>query len=349
MAPQSAEDVKVLNNLIASTLALVKQFRPSISTASTTPAIDNPPNPLRVLRDSASLLKAHTTKVSLLAINKPFTPSAITKVLRDLTSTCLPAMMSAVQICTQEKASYSTLVEKEVQARVSRVFREMENLLNELQSIANGGSAPARRDSLSSTGVVWESCDALIELEKMGLAGLAVKKAEQYRDAVKDAIEELQEWKEGEDLDNEGVDELLDGDDEGIDGDADLMEDIFNAANSLPKDRPELKELVEQAEGKLKKIVLLFNALIRRRLKPFEDGEKGKVKALDAVVEMLRSVQKDVDDLANCFYELNEEDVKVALETCVGHAKEACKIAKLKDGKEDEFTTWSQKWEEAIG
>ncbi|EME41638.1 hypothetical protein DOTSEDRAFT_73893 [Dothistroma septosporum NZE10] len=258
-------------------------------------------------------------------------------------------MMSAVQICTQENATYSALIEKEAQARVSRVFREMENLLNELQSISNGGGAPARRNSLSSTGVVWESCDALIELEKMGLAGLAVKKAEQYRDAVKDAIEELQEWKEGGDLENEGVDELLDGEDEGIDGDADLMEDIFNAANSLPKDRPELKELVEQAEGKLKKIVLLFNALIKRRLRPFEGGDRGKVKALDAVLETLKSVQNDVDDLANCFYELNEEDVEAALETCVGHAKKACKFAKLKDGREDEFTAWSQKWEEAVG
>ncbi|KAF2167639.1 hypothetical protein M409DRAFT_65782 [Zasmidium cellare ATCC 36951] len=352
MAPPAA-DTRALNELIASTLALLKQFPSSLSPSNMTSAttIANPPNPLQVLRDSATLLKAHTTKVSLLAINKPFTPSAITKILLDLSGTCLPAIMSAVQVCEQEKSTWGSLMGKEIGVRILRTFKEMENLLAELKSIADGNSAPARRDSLSSTGVVWESCDALIELEKVGIAGLAVKKAEQYRDSIKDAIEELQEWREGSDPDNEGqADELLDSDDEGVDGDAESLDDIFNAANSMPKDRPELRQLVEEAEGKLKKIVLLHTALVKRRLKTFKASEQAHVEALDAILLHLKTAQSGVDDLAGSFYDLDDNGAKSELAKCVDEAKSACTIARLSwEGKEDEFTAWSKKWEEAIG
>lgn len=260
-------------------------------------------------------------------------------------------MMSAVQICEQEKATCGSLMGREVGVRVSRTFKEMENLLLELKSIADGNNAPARRDSLSSTGVVWESCDALVQLEKMGIAGLAVKKAEQYRDSIKDAIEELQEWREGNDLDNEGqADALLDSDDEGVDGDAESLDDIFNAANSMPKDRPELRKLVEGAEGKLKKIVLLYTALIKRRLKTFKTSEQSHVEALDKILLHLKTAQSGVDDLAGSFYDLDDDGAKSELESCVDEAKSACAIASLGwEGKEDEFTAWSKKWEEAIG
>lgn len=352
MAPKT-EDLRVLNELILSTLALLKQFTSSLGNdkAETPATIANPPNPLEVVRDAATLLKAHTTKLSLLGINKPFTPTAITKVLRELSGTCLPAMMSAAQICEADKASWGSQMATEVHRRVKRVFREVENLLKELQSIASGNEpGGTRRDCLSSTGVVWESCDALIELEKMGIAGLAVLKAEQYRDSIKDAIEELREWKEGTDLDTEGQDDaLLDSEDEGVGGDADSMDDLFNAANSMPQDRPELKALVETAEARLKKIVLLYTALIKRRFKTFKRGDKVHVAALDKVAIQLYEVQTDIDDLAAYFYDLDEDSAKEWLEKCTKEARVACGVVRLGwDGKEDEFTTWSKKWEEAI-
>lgn len=359
MAPK-VEEARALNELITTTLALLVQFNTYLTPASTLPPsepIENPPNPLHVLRDAAKLVKAHTTKISLLAINKPFTPSAIRKVLNELTATCLPAMMSAVQICEQEKATLGSLLSGEVQARVRRVFREMEMLLEEVRSIAAGNAGAHRRDSLSSTGVVWESCDALIELEKLDVAGLAVQKAEQYRDTVKDAIEELREWMEGEDPDNEGFDELLDENDEAVEGDTDSVDDIFNAANSMPKDRPELKKLVEDAGGKLKKVVLLYNALIKRRMKAYNgskkraDGQKADVEKLDETMQCLRRIPHQVDELASCFYDLDEGRAKEMLAKCLKEATTAASVMEKNwdDGADDEFTTWSKKWKDAVG
>ncbi|KXS97196.1 hypothetical protein AC578_886 [Pseudocercospora eumusae] len=352
MAPSQA-DLRALQDLIATTQTLLTQFSATLTTTETQiEPIENPPNPLDVLRDSARLLKAHTTKVSLLAINKPFTPTAITKVLRELSSTCLPAMISASQICSlQEKTTWGTTMSHELRARIRIVFLEMQNLLRELDSISQGHGAGATnaRDSLSSTGVVWESCDALISLCDMGVAGLAVQKAEQYRDTIKDAIAELQEWKEGTDLEAEGHgDELLGSDDEGVDGEErDSLDEIFNAANSMPKDRPELRELVEVAEGKLKKVVFLYTALSKRRFKGYKDGDVG---ILDRVLKGLLSVQNAVDELISKFYDLDENGAKEELEKCVSEAKEVAELVALDwRGKEDEFTGWNKKWEEALG
>ena len=357
MAATQDSDKRVLNDLIISTLALLGQFTSSLNPTSSTPAsdvaqpINNPPNPLRVVGDSAKLVKAHTTRLSLLAINKPFTPSAITKVLQELSATCLPAMMSAVQICEQERATWGALMGKEIQARVRRVFKELEMLLAEMQSISAGDGGKARRDSLSSTGVVWESCDALVELEALGIVGLAVQKVEQYRDTIKDAIQELQEWKDGEDLGSEGqTDGLLDSDDEAVDGDRDSIEDMFNAANSMPSDRPELKALVEEVDGKLKKVVILYQAFVKRRIRTFKPSLEQEVLRLDDLMLHMRRIPHQVDELASNFYDVDEDGARQVLTKCIAEAKGASTVVELNwNGEEDEFTAWVKKWSAAVG
>ena len=357
--------VETLPVLLTTTLTRLTEFTAFLSPTSPSPLtthLSDPPNPLHVLRDAALLIKAHTTKLSLLAINKPFTPTAIAKVLRQLSVECLPAMMSAVQICEQERATWGTMMAGEVKGRVRRVFREMATLLEEVQAISEGRGGEGSRNSLSSTGVVWESCDAIIELERQGIAGLAVQKAEQYRDTIKDAIEELREWAAGEDSENEGFDELLDEGDEGVDGDRDSVEDMFNAANSLPADRPELRKLVEEAEARLKKVVLLYTAVIKRRLKTYKrreveeeteevvKREKDNVHRLDEAMESLRKIPHQVDELAACFYDLDEARVKAAMEKCVKEALAAATaMSEGWDGAGDEFTAWSGKWKDAVG
>jgi hypothetical protein len=359
MATTKKSDVRALNEILNSTLAILRQFSSSLSdsTPTSAPAVDNPPDPLKVLSDSAKLVKAHTTKLSLLAINKPFTPSAITKVIKELAAPCLPAMMSAVQICEQDKAVWGEAMSKEVQLRVKRVVKELEMLLGEVSSTANGGQMSGRRDSLSSTGVVWESCDALIELEAQGIAGLCLRKAQQYQYIIKDALKELKEWKEGDDLEFEGQgDSLADSDDEGVDGDKDSLDDIFNAANSMPKDRPELKVLVEQAEGKLKKVAILYNALATRRIQTFESlstitpDTARPIARLDELMQHLRRMPHQVDDLIGKFYDLDEENAKGALEKVMQEAKTACSDMALNwNGEQDGFTDWLGKWSAAVG
>ncbi|KAK1021202.1 hypothetical protein LTS16_026672 [Friedmanniomyces endolithicus] len=353
--PPNTADTKALQILITTTLTQLASSAVFLSpssqstTALTTTPVANPPNPLHVLRDAALLVKAHTTKLSLLAITAPFTPSAISKVLRQLAAESLPAMLSAVHICRQEHAVWGTMMATEAQSRVRRVYKEMETLLQEILALSQGqGHSSKTRNSLSSTAVVWETCDALVALSMLGISGLAVQKAEQYRDTVQDAIEELREWAAGEDQETEGHDALLDDNDEGVEGDRDsLMEEIFHAANSLPADRVELEELVEEAGRRLKRVVLLYTAVVKRRLKTFEEGD-ATVGRLDEAVEGLRRIPHLVDELAACFYDLDEEKARAALDKSVREALAVATVMREDwSGGSDEFTAWSMKWKDA--
>lgn len=246
---------------------------------------------------------------------------------------------------------------KEVQARVRRVLVEFETLLTEVLKIAEGNESNARRDSLSSTGVVWESCDALIELEKLGIGGLALQKAQQYRETIKDAISELHDWVEGADLDTEGRgDGLLDPEDEGVEGDKDSIDDIFNAANSMPANRPELKALAEEADDKLKKVVILYKALEKRRISTFrvdagmvDLGVKSRVTRLDDLMLHLRRIPHQIDEMAGFFYDLDEEGSKQALQKCLSEALKASESMQLSwDEGEDAFSPWLENWKGAV-
>jgi len=371
--------MSTLLELTTSTQTLVKNF---LDVLATSPTADfssvanlppNSPNPLSVLRDAAVLLKAHTTKLSLLVINKPFTPSAIAGILKEINATCLPAIMSAVELCRPD--AWTSVMNAEVRVRVRRVFKELEEIVKEVRAVAEGEiggtqqngiakgqlatSTRSARDSLASTGVVWEACDALGELQRMGIVGLVVMKAEQYRDTLKDAIEELKEWGEGED----DAESQEDGSSDGVGSgeDADITEEIFGAANRLSNGHSELRKQLEESLKKLKLIGTLHQALIKRRLKTFPHnsplsagGAQASVplkhlRTLDELMVILKAIPETTDDLASAFYDL---DGKAARDLLQRSQRDALKSANMMksgwDGENDEFTAWSEKWIEAI-
>jgi hypothetical protein len=330
------------------------------------------PNPLEVLRDSAALLKAHTTKLSLLILNKPFSPASITGELKKAVEECVVCMMSALEImegpATEESSkdgaeyhagggAWGEMMIKEARMRVARVIREVSVLVGEVQAVSEGeiGTAKSKssatsktgRDTLSSTGVVWEACDMLVELSKLGTTGLAAQKAQQYRDMLTDAINELKEWaEEAEDDEDEAVEaETSDGDDE--------FEGMFGAANKLPKSNTALRNQLDASTKRLKTISLLYQALIKRRLKAFatlpDKGLRGRTEILDKLMTTLQAIPGTADDLASAFYDLDGPEASKLLAKCTELAASAARLVKQDwNDNDDEFTSWSDKWEAAI-
>ncbi|RDI88451.1 hypothetical protein Vi05172_g1459 [Venturia inaequalis] len=81
---------------------LLTHFKTSLTTTTTPPPslpATTSPNPLPLLRDASHLLKAQTTKLGLLLLNEPFTPSAVIKVLSACEAQPLPAIMGALELC----------------------------------------------------------------------------------------------------------------------------------------------------------------------------------------------------------------------------------------------------------
>ena len=228
-----------------------------------------------------------------------------------------------------------------------------------------GGVGDAARGAiLAATGVVWEGCDALVGLCEAGVVGLAVRRAEEWREVLLDAVVEMREW--GEEADEDGDEE--DGGERS--GEEEGGFEVFGAANRLGKGDGELRALLEASVRKLKTVAVLYQALVKRRLKtfppPFASAPSSKdggadadaaasaaaqrVRTLDELMALLKSIPESVDELASAFYDLDGDEARALLKKCCDDAVRAATVVKQNwDGKDDEFTAWSGKWKDAMG
>jgi len=349
----------------SSTFDLLQQFR-----ALFTPyiveepenAVANPPNSLDVLYTAATLLKAQTTKLSLLILNKPFTPTAIRKVITDVTTSCIPAMMSAVQLCRPEK--YGQVMHIAAKTRVFQVFAELQNVMKEVidqaqshtkrrnSSSSTSSTGMSSRDSLASTGIVWQCCDSIMALQRVGLHGLLVEKAREYREQLEDAIEELKDFRDGTGTENQ---EELDGDKAQGSDDEKESHESFDVPTKLPADRDDIKSVLAVSIKQLILISTLYQALLKRRLKNFpyrqasnrpeDEATRRAFSIQDSLMGLLQWIPEATDELAGAIYELDYEDSRQSLEHVCQSARDAIRlVANNWTGEEDEFTVWQRKW-----
>ncbi|KAE9966672.1 hypothetical protein EG328_008773 [Venturia inaequalis] len=340
---------------------LLTHFKTSLTTTTTPPPslpATTSPNPLPLLRDASHLLKAQTTKLGLLLLNEPFTPSAVIKVLSACEAQPLPAIMGALELCHSD--IWGGMMAREVRLRVDVLLGAFGEILVDVVRKAEGGivgvveGERGRGKTLASTGLVWGACDGLIELWEMGVVGLTVQKVEGFRGMIVDAIGELKEWGE----DEEDLDEGFGGSEgDGGEEDRDDFEDMFSAANKLPSHRRDLRDLLDETLRVLRLVDMLYKAVAKRRIKTFpvktppleDEAARVQVKTLDEVVTLLKSIPESVDDLANAFYELDAEDATSILTKITTDAKAAATaVEKSWTNTPDEFTTWRSKFEEAL-
>lgn len=231
-------------------------------------------------------------------------------------------------------------MERQVKSRVGAVVGAVGELVKDVERVSRGEtaalttssaklSAQKQKDStLASTGQVWSTCDALMSLGATSPADILVKKAEEYRALLRDAIDELKEWAEDED---EGFD----------DGEvSDQDSDVQFGPSKCPRDKPEIKAQIDIAVKKLRLVDMGYKAVEKRRLKtfPFEDvgqddiGNRDKVelrvKRLDKVMSLLGKVPEEVDELAGKFYELDETGADAQLQRCCDAAITAIEAVK---------------------
>ncbi|CAI6340173.1 unnamed protein product [Periconia digitata] len=381
--------LRALIDVTKTTQALLSHYQASLSppnnTSSTTAtaAGDQLASPLDTAKACTTLLKSHTTTLSLLLLTPPLTPSALITKIGDVSSSVLSGLVAAAvtgsdPITGNNSANgLGSLMKTELRGGVLRVLaawgevltlvlRLAERRQSELDGKADtrkkkdeGPTEAERQSVLATTGMVWEACDALLKFCDNGIVGLVVKKAEEWRSVLLDAVEELKEW--GEDVDGE-EDELAGSDDEFADDD-----DIFGAANKLGKEDVKLKALLDTSVKKLKMVGMLYQALIKRRLKTFpkspskptasteEKNGGGKESQQDVTAKLeqlmvhLRAVPEGVDDLASAFYDLDEGEAKVMFDKCCSEAKKAVAMVRQSwNGTDDEFTVWSGKWVNAV-
>ncbi|KAH8666042.1 hypothetical protein BGZ60DRAFT_377950 [Tricladium varicosporioides] len=367
---KAEDDLAGLKTTVATAFALIEQLQ--AFTESKEIPNDSIIDALQLASDSASLIRAHTTKLSLLIINKPFTASAINTVLRELVSGPLPGLASAVELCTA--ARYTKSMSEELQWRVKKLFMEFSTLVKIIPldgqvlttDEKNGTGKTVGKGSLANTGIVWEACDAIVELKKMGISGLVIKKADEYRDLLKDALEELQEWGEETADDDEENNEGNTSDNDGEETSAQAAVDaIFGSQRHIPLEDPEkIRPRLESTQKRLRLLILMYQAVVKRRFKtlphlphpelPVElkaksNEDPGIISCLDEVLKVLKKIPDITDELANAFYELDGREVDKRMDECFFSGFAAAELLiKNWEGEQDEFTTWARKFQIAM-
>lgn len=366
----SENGLHLLRASVSSSLALLSQFESSISARSPTNApapLQSPssqPDPLDKIHTCATLIRAHTTKLSLLIITKPFTPSAVTKVLHELTLGPLPGLMSAVESCNE--IFWGSTFREEVKSMARTLLRELRTLMGEIpleerSPVLENKTGAASKDSLSCTGVVWEACDALIQLREEGIAGVVTQKAQEYHDMLEDAIAELQEWSndvEEDDDDDDNDQNKLEFESNGAGGSSENdLEDLLQPSTTLSQGSAELRSQLELSLKKLSLVKMLYKAIIKRRLrcyplpKPAESKDRqamDDILRLESLMGVLKAVPEETDELASTFYELDTGRAREQLSLCLNLAENAAELSRQgwnsTSVSADEFGEWIKKW-----
>ncbi|KAM0550718.1 hypothetical protein ACHAPJ_008783 [Fusarium lateritium] len=359
MAPNDAEARKGLETLVATASALIEQLQSNLteiqrnpSTSLNSSAETKDIDALALARDCSSLIRAHGTKISLLVINEPFTPSAISTVVRELVKGPIPGLATAAQAC--ESQLYTSVVRKELAYRAYKVLAELGKLLQRIPKdgkVLSGGGKDSGKGSLALTGMLWSACDDVIGLSNMGVGGFFVKKAEEWRDTLKDVMEELKEWGEEEDdeEDEDDVDDLADQLDNTSLSKQDMLDDLMNSPSAIPRSDPDkIRQRLDSSLKRLRMVVLLYQAISKRRFKklPKDTTKADMPSKLDRTAGVLETLPDKFGDLAGAFYELDPEEIDRLMDDCFESAVGMSEVLKLGwDGEKDEFSEWTDKFQ----
>ncbi|KAI0377354.1 hypothetical protein F5Y04DRAFT_284992 [Hypomontagnella monticulosa] len=377
-APNGA--LESLKTLVHSTVNLISRLETFLHSIAVDKASDNnPPSsselsnpqsvyPLSLAHDSATLIRAHTTKLSLLIINEPFTPTAITKVLRELVSGPIPALASAVQICDADR--YTLVARQDLAWRCYRVLKELKSFVNiipldgKILSNALKNGSKGDKGSMAATGVVWAACDDVILLQKLGIAGLLVKKVEEYRDTLKDILEELKEYSEEVDEDDEEESDTDHAQADPLDNVTDqiqnthistqqMLDDLMNPRHIPRNDPDKIRERLDSCLKRLRLTTLLYAAIVKRRLKLLPllptSNQTPIPQRLDEVFPLLKRLPNRFGEVACAFYELDRDAIDRTMDSCFFDAFAASEmLMKPWEGQRDEFTDWAEKFQVGI-
>lgn len=352
MAPSKAPDgLATMRTTISLTVSLLHSFQLALQSPTLPHSdIENPPQPLALLSDSCKILKAQTTKLSLLILNKPFTPSAITYILNACTSGCLPAMMSALQLCPAE--TFTSLLHLHIKTSLSRIMTELLNLLASIPQDERG-IEPQSRDTLASTGVLWAECDKMVTLAFDGLVALAVQKAADYHSLLKDAIAELEEWDPEEEDSDSDTDSILSTKQKTARTSAIDTTPLASSFENLSV--APIIELRKRSLAILCIARVLYPALQKRRISTFPNitssspletlPSSPNIQRLDSMILCTQQFTEDADEIAGALYESDEEQVLRRLgELREGATQCATRAKRNWKGEEDEFAGWVDKW-----
>jgi hypothetical protein len=369
MASNTSVTAAVITQKLTTISVLASQFQKGINAPDSDVKNDTAviqSDPLSSLRDAAAVFKAQITKLGLLLINKPFTPSAIFTILDDLEKRVLPANYGTASYICSRKDVYGEIFVAEITSIIQELLGTVESVAFTVKNVFKDPSKVDKDNVMLVVGKVYSVCDSIVALADKGVPGLLFRKIKEWVALMEDALAELKDW--SEDIDENACEDGDSGDDdiESEDEQKHSLEEMvaglsLNEPKQLPGFRTDLVNLVGESLGRLDLIMKLCQATSKRRVRKFpfqsppfpsQQVEEQKVKemiTLNGIVVVVAQLQSDIDELAGAFYEHN---MKVARDYLEKLSKDATAMAdqtsKTWDGGEDDFTKWTETWKKLI-
>lgn len=349
--------------MLDTTRALSEQFIISLSSPPPqSPASEETPSPLSLLSASAEALKSQTAKVSLLAINSPFTASAVVDVLSAVNDSVLPSLVTAAHLTDPQ--TYTPTFQSETNVLVKIALRELLVLVGGIKTIAtkNGRDVSEEEKSAvtTTTGRVWKACDQLMTLSKDGVLGFVIRKAKQYLELVKDGIQELREWDPADHSDYNEDDIWGSGSDDDAGAAANDTSDRAGADDDGPDDHDKTLKYARIREEQ-KHMLRVFNhasqiypRIVSQRLKRTGEWSRALVPCVESLVSCFHGISDSTDEAAGSLYEANIEDATEYTDKVLERAITAVTASRdfphthvgagTDTADSDEFTKWAAVW-----
>lgn len=273
------------------------------------------------------------------------TPNAYTKAfhteIRILSKTTLKELFTLVQ-------KVKTIAEKKDKAKKEGGQKNKEEEL----------SQPEKDAVTVATGRVWDACDTLIDVAGKGVVGFVVRRVEEWRDLVRDAVEEIEEWDPEEEADD-FFDDLLGDNGNDKDDDDDEKGTTSDDEDQDEKQKENIATLQAQKKTTirfLKPIAQIFPAILANRLKNagnLPESSPSGIPKLESLTVNLQRIPEYIDEAAGALYEANMENSVRYLgkaRSCASNAIELVTLpwnAEGVDGQQssgDKFTIWSKTW-----
>ncbi|PHH79587.1 hypothetical protein CDD82_2308 [Ophiocordyceps australis] len=185
-----------LHSLLQSALALLNDLKALLAAIvrdpSSTATATISASPFAAARDSAALIRAHSTKLALVLITSPWTPSAAASIVDALLDGPVPSLFTAVEACSSRH--HTAFARKELAARSARVLDALQQQLLLVRRRFADAENLDQTGPDTATAILWEACDNVGRLADMGIAGLMVQKTSHERDLLQDAWDELKSW-----------------------------------------------------------------------------------------------------------------------------------------------------------
>ena len=357
----NVDPLEELRFMSYSTKELLKLFKVAVF-AKDPPKLDPgpKPNPLNVLKDACEILKARATTLSLLIINQPFSPRAITEVLSAINNSCLVTLSSSFNLCQGDR--YTEFLRRFMRASLLTIYIEVQNLIEYISPKPQGHLF--RDKVFLSAGILSTTAEKLIVIGESGIVQEATFNVKEYQVLFQDAIDELEQWDPDDDDEFKSLAFGGDSDDEEESDQDQEKTVIFTPGTSedegLEKQMQQLDlnpmiGLKATVLRHMRFVRLLYPALLKHRIQNFPTitaltEEKdlpspNDIKLFDETIQTIQDFGAEADEIAGALYNADEEEVITRVSALINKAKACAKITQLGyDGKEDAFTAWAGKW-----